>query len=62
MHTYLGVSAAIFGVVAVIHLLRAITGSAFIIGPVAVPVALSWAGFVITTAMCVWAIRLMIRR
>ena len=61
MHTvnnYLYVSAAIFGSVALVHVVRALSGWAFQIGPMDVPVLASWVGFVITGALAVWAIRL----
>ncbi len=61
MHTvnnYLYVSAAIFGIVALVHVVRALSGWAFQIGPIDVPVLASWVGFVITGALAVWAIRL----
>ena len=57
---YLMVSAAIFGVVAVIHLLRALNGWAFQVGPMDLPMVVSWVGFVLTAALCAWAIRLAI--
>ena len=55
---YLYVSAAIFGIVALIHIVRALSGWAFQIGPMEVPVLASWVGFVITGALAAWAIRL----
>jgi len=56
--TYVVISAVIFGLVAVIHLLRAVNGWTFEVGPVSVPVGASWVGFVVTGSLCVWAIRL----
>ena len=55
---YLSISGAIFGVVALIHLARAINSWAFVVGPMTIPVFASWVGFVITGILCVWAIRL----
>ena len=55
---YLIVSAAIFGIVAIIHLVRAINNWAFVIGPMTIPVSVSWVGFVLTAALCLWSIRL----
>lgn len=60
--TYVVISAVIFGLVAVIHLLRAVNGWAFEVGPVSVPVGASWVAFVITAALCAWAIRLVSAR
>ncbi len=58
VRAYLVVSAIVFGIVAVVHLARALNGWAFVVGPVTVPVAASWIGFVFTAALCVWSIRL----
>ncbi len=60
--TYVVISAVIFGLVAVIHLLRAVNGWGFEVGPVSVPVGASWLAFVITAALCAWAIRLVSAR
>jgi hypothetical protein len=55
---YLVVSAIIFGLVAIIHLVRALNNWAFIVGPVSIPNSASWVGFIITAALCLWAVRL----
>jgi hypothetical protein len=55
---YLYVSAAIFGIVALVHMVRALSGWTFQIGPMEVPVVASWVGFVITGALAAWAVRL----
>ncbi len=55
---YLYVSAAIFGIVALVHIVRALAGWTFQIGPVDLPVLASWVGFVITGVLAAWAIRL----
>ena len=55
---YLGISAAIFGIVALIHLFRALNNWAFTLGTFSIPISASWIGFVVTAAMCAWAIRL----
>ena len=55
---YLVVSAIIFGLVAIIHLVRALNNWAFIVGPVSIPISASWVGFIITAALCLWAVRL----
>ena len=57
---YLYISAAVFGVVALIHVVRAIAGWAFLVGPMEIPVSASWIGFVLTGALAAWAIRLAI--
>ena len=55
---YLYVSAAIFGIVALGHLVRALSGWTFQIGTMEVSLLASWVGFVITGALAAWAIRL----
>ena len=55
---YLFVSGILFGVVALIHLARAINNWTFVVGPMTIPVAASWVGFIVTGALCLWAIRL----
>ena len=56
--TYLVVSAASFGLIAVIHLARAVKGWDMVLGPLTIPLWESWATCIIATAMCLWAIRL----
>ena len=58
---YLYVSAAIFGIVALIHIVRALSGWAFQIGTMEVPILASWVGFVITGVLAAWAIRLAVQ-
>lgn len=60
MQAYFVVSGLIFGLVAVIHLVRAVNGWVFIIGPMEIPNAVSWVGFVVTATLCYWAVRLAI--
>ncbi len=55
---YLVVSAMIFGLVAIIHLVRAINDWAFVIGPATLPISASWIGFTITGLLCLWAVRI----
>jgi hypothetical protein len=55
---YLIVSSIIFCLVSIIHLVRALSGWDFVIGPITLTIAVSWVGFVITALMCFWAIRL----
>jgi hypothetical protein len=56
--TYIVSSGVIFGIVAVVHLLRAVNAWTFEIGPVSVPVGVSWVGFAVTAALCAWALSL----
>jgi hypothetical protein len=55
---YLVVSAAIFGLIAVIHFARAIRGWGLVFGPLTIPLWESWIASIVTTALCLWAIRL----
>tara|TARA_B100001105_G_C22373582_1_gene436195 strand:+ start:359 stop:652 length:294 start_codon:yes stop_codon:yes gene_type:complete len=57
---YLVVSAIIFGLVASIHLVRALNNWAFIVGPMTIPIPASWVGFIITLCLCLWAVRLIV--
>jgi hypothetical protein len=55
--TYRLVSGIVFGIVALIQLVRAFNEWPVQIGPFAVPVAFSWIAFVVAGALCVWAFR-----
>ena len=55
---YLGISGVIFGIVAAIHLIRAINSWSFVIGPFAIPVVVSWIGFLLTATLCFFALRI----
>ena len=55
--TYKLVSGIVFGVVAILQLVRAISEWPVQIGPYAIPVAFSWVAFVVAGALCVWAFR-----
>ncbi len=56
---YLILSGAIFLLVALFHLFRLIFGWAVVVGPQAVPFALSYIGFPASMAYCAWAIWLL---
>jgi len=56
---YLIISAFIFGLVAIIHLVRAVNSWPFVVGPINIPVPASLVGFVLTAALCLWAIRIL---
>jgi hypothetical protein len=58
VHAYLVVSAAIFALIAVIHLARAMQGWGVVFGPLAIPLWESWAASIVATALCTWAIHL----
>jgi hypothetical protein len=55
--TYRLVSGIVFGVVAIIQLVRAINEWPVQIGPFAVPVWFSWIAFVVAGARAAWAFR-----
>jgi len=59
---YLVISATVFAVVAVAHLIRAIKAWPIAIGPWNVPVELSWLGAVASGALSGWAILLLRER
>ncbi|MEJ2133072.1 MAG: hypothetical protein P8Y95_15945 [Gammaproteobacteria bacterium] len=58
---YLAISGTIFGVVALVHLLRALNDWAFVLGAWEIPTVASWIGFVVTASLCAWAVRLAVR-
>ena len=55
--TYRLVSGIIFGVVAIIQIIRAVSEWPVQIGPYAIPVWFSWVAFVVAGALCVTAFR-----
>jgi len=56
--TYLVISGTVFGIVAVLHLLRVVNGWAMVLGPWSVPIWVSWLGTLVPAVLCVWAFRL----
>ena len=58
---YLILSAVIFGLVGVMHLLRAINGWVFQINTWAVPVSISWIAGVVALGLCFAGFRLATR-
>ena len=58
MRTYLLVSGVIFGIVAVVHVLRLALGWPLIIGSWDVPQWVSVAGAIAPGVLCAWALRL----
>ena len=58
---YLGTSAVIFGIVGTIHLIRAINSWPFVIGPVTLPIAVSWIGFLVAASLCVLGFTLILK-
>jgi hypothetical protein len=51
---YVAVSALIFGVVAIGHLIRLSKRWTVQIGPYSVPMSVSWVGLIITAAISIW--------
>ena len=52
--SYAAVSAAIFAVVAIAHLIRILRSWTVRIGPYAVPMSLSWIGLAIAALLSIW--------
>lgn len=55
---YLATSGAIFGVVALLHFVRAIGQWQVRVGATVFPVWISWVGGVVAAALCLWGLRL----
>ena len=60
--TYVVVSGAVFGLVAILHLLRVLNGWTLMCGPWSIPMWISWGGTVFPALLCVWAWRLASRQ
>jgi len=60
--TYLAASGTVFGIVAMLHLLRVLNGWAVAIGPWSAPMAVSWLGTAFPAFMGWWAFRLASRQ
>lgn len=59
--TYLFISATIFGIVAILHLLRVISGWDFVLGPWSLPMFFSWAGTIGAGFLSAWAFTLALK-
>jgi hypothetical protein len=55
--TYRLVSGVVFGVVAILQVVRAIKEWPVQIGPLAVPVYFSWVAFLVAGALAIWAFK-----
>jgi hypothetical protein len=53
-NSYATVSALIFAVVAIAHLVRLIKQWAVQIGPTSVPMSVSWVGLIIAALLAIW--------
>ena len=58
---YLMLSGAVFFLVALLHLLRLVNHWAIVVGPRAIPFALSYVGLPVSAAYCAWAFWLLAR-
>ena len=54
MSTYVAISALIFAVVAIGHLIRLLKRWTVQIGPLSLPMSASWVGLIITAVLSVW--------
>lgn len=61
MRAYLWVSGVVFGVVALVHVLRIAYAWPVQIAGLTVPVEVSWIGLIVAGGLCVWAISLVRR-
>ena len=59
--TYLLISAVIFSIVCLGHLLRVVFNWPLVIGTYDVPMAVSWMGMIITAGLVVWVITMLIK-
>ena len=53
-NNYAAVSASIFAIVALVHVVRIIKRWKVQIGPVAVSMSVSWVGFAVATLIAIW--------
>ena len=54
LNYYAAVSALIFAVVAIVHLIRILRGWSVHVGSYAVPMSLSWIGLAIASLLAIW--------
>jgi hypothetical protein len=47
-------SAIIFGIVAILHLLRILSGVPVLVGSFLLPIVVNWMGLIATTILCIW--------
>jgi len=52
------VSGTIFGIVAILHLLRVVNDWPLALGPWSAPMWVSWFGTLVPAILCIWAYRL----
>ena len=56
--TYCTVSAVVFAIVAIAHLVRAVQGTPVIVGSWPAPMAISWLAVVVAGGLALWGFRL----
>ena len=56
--TYCTVSGVLFSLVALAHLLRIVNGMSIQVDEYAVPMLVSWIGFIVPAALATWALRI----
>ena len=61
MRTYIQVTGALFGVMALVHVARVILDWPAQVAGWVVPIWISWIGIFLAGALCVWAFRLVAR-
>jgi hypothetical protein len=54
MSAYAGITALIFAIVALAHIVRIINRWSVQIGPLSVSMSVSWAGFVVAALLAIW--------
>ncbi|MBI4005391.1 MAG: hypothetical protein HY356_01875 [Gammaproteobacteria bacterium] len=59
---YLIITGVLFGIIAVLHLLRLIYQWPLQVGTVNIPIIVSCAGLLVTAVLCVWAFLLVARK
>jgi hypothetical protein len=62
VRAYLLVSGCLFGLIAVLQLIRAVRQVPVTLGSTSVPVALSWVAVIVTGSLSAWALRLASRQ
>ena len=60
-NAYLLISAVVFGIVSLLHIVRVINNWTVVVGEWTIPMSISWLGLFGAAALCVWAISLATR-
>jgi hypothetical protein len=62
LHAYLVISGIIFGLVAILHLVRLVRKATVQFGSKVIPMWISWGGLVVAAALCAWAFSLLFHK